>query len=265
MKRVLFFLIFTSALPAYSQDRYFAQTYTSDILAKNAVDLELWHTSRIGHAKQFYHGMDQRMELELGLGGNVQTAFYFNRFQKTEGNDSGIISIQSELGFSNEWKVKISKPTAKINIALYAELGIKGDEVEWEGKLILDRAFGKRNLVAFNLVGEVEQEIQKQNGNYRLVVSKTPIELDLGYLFYLHPDLGIGGEIKNTNGFAQGNWQHSVLFAGPTLNYRANRWFVIANYLPQWVNLRKTSFAPGNKVLDVHERVEGRIVVGFSL
>ena len=263
MKCFLFLLLYTGAFSAYSQDRYFAQTYTSDILSKGEVDLELWHTSRIGHENQFYHAMDQRMELEVGLGGKVQTAFYFNRFQETMGNDSGSLSIKTELGFSNEWKVKISKPAAKTNIALYGEIGIKGDEVELEGKLILDRAFGRKHLVAFNLVGEVEEEVQKRDGRYRLVVSKTPIELDLGYLFYVHPDLGFGAEIKNRNDINHG-WQNSVLYGGPTINYRSTKWFIIVNYLPQWANLLKTSFYPGNKVLDVHERTEARVVVGFS-
>lgn len=265
MKKLIVGLALLMSLCGYSQDRYFAHTYTSDILAKGAVDLELWHTSRIGHRVNFYHGMDQRMELEVGLGNKVQTAFYFNRFQETAGNDSGEINVKTELGFSNEWKVRISKLNAKTQVALYGEIGIKGDELEWEGKLIFDRSIGKKSLLAFNLVGEIEEEIQKKDGQYRLKVSKTPIELDLGYMFFVHPNFGIGYEIKNINGIVKGSWLNSVLYAGPTINYRADKWFVIVNYLPQIGNLHKTIFSPGNKVLDVHERMYGRIVIGFSL
>ena len=265
LKTFFSLILFMVSLSAHSQDRYFAQTYTADILPKGAIDIELWHTSRIGRVHQYYNAIDQRMEIEVGLGGKVQTAFYFNRFQETVSKDSGDISSKTELGFSNEWKVLISKSGAKINAALYAEIGLKGDEVEWEGKLILDRAIGKKNLLAFNLVAEVEQEIVQKDGRYRLTTSQTPINLLFGYLYYLQPGLGIGAEIKNTNGIVKGNWQHSILFAGPTINYRTNRWFFIVNVLPQLVNFRKSAFAPGNKVLDVHERFEGRIVLGFSL
>jgi len=59
-----------------AQDRFFARAYTTNVLPKDAVDFEFWHTSRFGHLDQFYHAQDQRMEIEVGLGNNWQTAFY---------------------------------------------------------------------------------------------------------------------------------------------------------------------------------------------
>jgi hypothetical protein len=135
------FLLFVCA--SQSQDRYFARTYTANVLGKGAVDLELWQTSRFGHDNQFFHAMDQRMELEVGLGKDLQTAFYFNHFQVSSGDSAGNIIHETETGFSNEWKWQINKPTQKINVALYGELGVKGDEFEFESKLIFDRTFGK--------------------------------------------------------------------------------------------------------------------------
>ena len=264
MKKIFFIILIFFCLTSPAQDRYFAQTYTSNVLAKGNVDIELWHTSRFGHSSGFYHGMNQRMEFEVGLGKKLQTAFYFNRFQEMQSDSAGDIETKNEIGFSNEWKYVLTKPTSKYGIALYAELGLKGDELEWEGKFIIDRGFGK-NLFAFNLVGEIEQEIEKQNGRYKFHISQTPVELDFGYMRYFHPDFGLGIELRNNNRIAKGNWEHSVLYLGPTLNYRADRWFVIANYLPQLINLKKTSFAPNNKVLDVRERNEARIIIGFSL
>src|SRR3982751_897852 len=93
----LLLLVFISK----SQDRYFARTYTANILQKGAVDLELWHTSRFGHSNEFFHAMDQRMELEVGLGYDLQTAFYFNHFQKSSSDSAGNIIHKTELGFSN--------------------------------------------------------------------------------------------------------------------------------------------------------------------
>ena len=76
MKRIIALaLILSAGIITQAQDRSFARTYTSNVLPKGAIDLEFWHTSRIGHKDQFFHAQDQRIELEFGLGKNVQTAF----------------------------------------------------------------------------------------------------------------------------------------------------------------------------------------------
>jgi hypothetical protein len=256
----LFFVAFTSLM---AQDRYFGRTYTTNILPKGNFDIELWHTSRFGHENQYFHAMDQRFEYEVGLGGNVQTAFYFNRFQKSASDSAGTINQSSEIGFSNEWKWRVSKPTSQLGIALYGELGIKGDEIEFETKLILDRSFGK-NLFAFNAVYELEAEAERENGENEFELDETPLEFDLAYLRNFSTSFGAGIEVVNHNDFVKGKWDNSVLYAGPTINYRGNNWFFIANYLPQLVNLHKTADFSKNKVLDEHERAEARIVVGFS-
>ncbi len=55
------------------------------------------------------------------------------------------------------------------------------------------------------------------------------------------------------------------MYAGPTLNFKGGKWFVIANYLPQFINVHKTIYSPGTKVLDENERAEARIILGISL
>lgn len=266
MRKCILFVVFLSfVFVSKAQDRYFARTYTANVLSKGGVDLELWHTSRFGHQNQFFHAMDQRMELEVGLGKNLQTAFYFNHFQKSYSDSLNVILHKTEIGFSNEWKWQINKPsTKKINIALYGELGVKGDEIELESKLILDKTFGK-NLVAFNLVYELEHEFERQNGKTKLALAKTPLEFDLGFIHFFKPELGIGMEVVNHNDIEKGRRNNSLLYSGPTINYRGDSWFVIANYLPQLVNLRKTTASPFNKDLNDHERAEVRILLGFSL
>lgn len=252
-------------LTAISQDRYFARTYNSNILPKGAIDLEFWHTSRLGHSGQFFHAQDQRMEIEMGIGGNVQTAFYFNRYQKRFSTSDNGTETSNEIGFSNEWKWKVSKPSAKTGIALYGEWGIKGgDELELETKIILDRWMGK-HLVAFNGVCEYEKEFEWEGGKLHSENWEMPVEFDFAYMYNLKPSLGIGFEIRNHNEIAKGEgWEHSVFFGGPTLNFRGNNWFIIANYLPQWGNIHKTDEAPFNKVLDEHERAEARVLLGIS-
>ena len=136
---------------------------------------------------------------------------------------------------------------------------------ELESRVILDKVIGK-HLFAFNAVHELEKEFRWENGKINSSGYEMPVELDLAYMYNLNKKLGIGFEIRNNNGIAKGEgWEYSALFGGPTFNFRSNRWFVIANYQPQWGNLHKTAIAPGNKVLDDRERPEARILIGISL
>ena len=266
MKKILTICAIVFTVSGKAQDRYFARTYTTNVLPSGGIDLEFWHTSRFGHKNQFYHAQDQRMEIEIGLGKNWQTAFYFNRYQQRFSETNQGTTTSNEIGFSNEWKWKASGPQRKLGVALYGEWGIKGgDELELETKLILDRNFGK-NLIAFNGVAEYEKEFEWENGRIESANWEAPVEFDLAWMYNVKPSFGIGLELRNHNEISKDDgWEHSVLFGGPTVNFRGSNWFVIVNYLPQWVNLHKTNTAPGNKVLDEHERAEARILIGISL
>ena len=247
-----------------AQDRYFARTYTSSILPRGSIDLELWHTSRMGHESQFYYGMDQRMEMEVGLGKYWQTALYFNHYSERKSTSADGTVVENEMGFSNEWKVRIANETkSRPSIALYGEWGVKGgDELELEGKVIADKSLGK-HLLALNLVGEKEYEWAWQNQK-TTIEGAINAEIDLGYLYNFSIPFGAGVEVVDRNRFEAGKWDYSVLSAGPTLNYRGDRWFVLLNVLPQWSNLHKTPVAPGKRDLMNNERVEARIIAGIS-
>lgn len=268
MKKIF---IITISLLAFTciqaQDRNFNRAYQSTVLPKGAIDLEFWHTSRMGHAGQFFHAQDQRMELEFGLGKNWQTAFYFNRYQKRFSTSQYGTTISNEIGFSNEWKVKLSDPVAnRLGVALYGEWGMKGgDELELETKLILDKVIGK-HVFAFNGVLEYEKEFEWEDGKIKSDGYAIPVEFDFAYMYNAGKKFGIGFECRNYNATAKGNgWEYSIVSAGPTLNFRNDRWFVIANYLPQLGNIHKTGIAPGSKVLDEKERSELRILLGITL
>ena len=258
---IISFLIMGSF--CYSQDRYFSRTYTSAILPKGNFDIELWHSSRFGHETEYFHAMDQRIEYEVGLGSNVQTAFYFNHFQKSVSDSNNVINQSVEIGFSNEWKFKITRPESKTVAAIYAELGIKGDELELESKFIVDRSFGK-NVVALNLVYELEGEAQRTKSSNRFQFGNNSIEFDAAFMHNCSSALGLGIEVVDHNDIVYKRWTNSILYAGPTLNYRNDKWFIVLNYLPQLINLYKTTASPKNKVLDEHERAEARIILGFS-
>ena len=266
MRKLLMSIICMTAISTFAQDRYFARTYNSNVLPKGAIDFELWHTSRFGHQGQFFHAQDQRMELEVGLGKNVQTAFYFNRYQERYSETADGTTTKNEVGFSNEWKWKLSGPNKKLGVALYGEWGFKGgDELELETKIILDKNIGK-SLFAFNGVVEYEKEFEWENNKVHSDNWAAPVEFNFAYMYNVNTAVGLGFEVLNRNTIVKKDgWQNSVFFGGPSFNYRGDRWFVIANYLPQWGNIHKTSFYPSSKVLDEMERAEVRILVGISL
>jgi hypothetical protein len=266
MKTIFTSCLFLLSIASFAQDRSFGYTYTSNVLPKGAIDLEFWHTSRLGHKDAFYNAQDQRLELEFGLGKNVQTAFYFNRFQQRVSTGTAGTEVSNEVGFSNEWKFKLSDPVAnKIGSALYAELGLKGgDELELETKLILDKIMGK-HLVAFNATAEFEKEFAWEDSKVTAEGLETPITLNLAYMYQFKPSFGLGLEVENRNDVAKGEgWENSIFYAGPSFRFSTGKWFAIFNYMPQLGNVKNVKEV-GRMVLDSHERHEIRVLLGISL
>ena len=153
IKRCLVFVVALSGIMVtQAQDRLFTYTYQSTVLNKGQRELESWNTIRTGR-EDFYVRYDNRTEYEIGLGSNLQTAFYLNFSSKTSTMmDDSIksLSTENEFGFSNEWKLKLLDPVAHpVGLALYAEVGIASNEFDLEGKLILDKKIGNLTI-AFN-------------------------------------------------------------------------------------------------------------------
>ena len=268
MKPIAISLMFLSfCLGGLAQDRSFARVYESNVLPHGAMELEYWNTLRSGR-DDFYNRIDQRLELELGLGHNVQTSFYLNF--KTEAayvpGADGIVKNHG-IGFSNEWKFKLSDPVAnKVGTALYAEAGFDGDEIELEGKLILDKKINN-HLLAFNLVDELEIEFDAEADEGVETETENNINLDFGYLYLAGKNRrnGIGLEISAYNRFAEGTWEYSAWFAGPTVHFSGDRWFINFNIMPQLFNAKDTADNEGSLELHDHEKVEARVLLSFTL
>lgn len=261
-----------------AQDRVFARTYQSNVLAKGSFDIEYWTTLRTGKVGKyspyaFGRHLDNRFELEFGLGNNVQTAFYFNtsnfKFALLDSNATEFpTQTKLETSFSNEWKIKLTDPVANaFGSALYFELTVGSDEYEIEGKFILDKQINK-DLFAFNLTGEYELETEVElvgNKAKRVTKWEAPVELNFAWMHFFSPTFGLGLEIRNHNEIVKDDgWEHSVLFAGPSLYFNQGKLWGVLNFLPQITNLHKTDSAPGNKVFDEHEEFETRLLIGYS-
>jgi len=274
IKASLIFIFIISSFSALSQDRYFARTYQSITLPKGVKDLEVWNTYSSGR-NYFYKRIDQRIEFEIGLTDKLQTAVYMNASHVSQGAhlnmNGGIadtsvsgISSGSEFSLSSEWKWRLSSPDANmLGFALYGEVTIGAHETELEGKIILDKRTEK-NIFALNFVAEQEWEAEVEHGVTE-VEEKFKFETDLAYMRMLKSNFGIGVELRNHNEFAESKWEHSALFGGPTLFFSGNKYFLILNILPQWANLHKTDETPSSLVLNQHEKIEIRLLLGFGL
>ena len=246
-----------------AQDRQFARTYQSTVLPKGAFDIEYWNTFRTGR-EYFYNRFDQRLEFEYGVTDKFQSAFYFNATHKAKGSTdtafSGIAK-ESEFSFAHELKWKLSDPSAdKLGFGLYAEYTIASNEIELEGKILLDKKTEK-NIFAFNLSGEYEMEYEVEKGETEMA-TEIKLENDIAYMHMFKPTFGLGIEIRNHNEIPRGEeWENSALFAGPTLFWSSGKHFVIFNVLPQWANLAGES-TPLD--LDGHEKIEIRLLIGFG-
>lgn len=275
MKKLFSILILATLTSAsLAQDRVFAYTYQTNVLNKGDFDLEFHNTlktGKVGANSPYVFGqyLKQRLEFEFGLGKKVQTAFYFNselfHFADTSSTE---INQELKVNFSNEWKWKLSDPVAnRIGFGLYGELEVGGSNVEFEGKILLDKKL-PNDLFAFNIVGkyEIEKEISRTDNITKAEwTHNSPVEFYFGYMHFFKPQFSLGIEAKNNNDITkEDGWINSVVFAGPALHVSIGKCFVLLTALPQIANLHKTDAAPGNMDYNDFEKLEVRLLAGYS-
>lgn len=274
MSRFVFHITVASTLflvvlhsPTLANERIFSYTYQTNVLAKGQREIEIWNTFH-WQREDFFRKLVHRIEYEIGIGGNIQTAFYLNLVNEAAfvPGTSPSIEKKIEAGFSNEWKFKFSDPLADaIGFAGYLELGILADELELEGKLIFDKQVGNTTH-ALNIVGEPEWETEVE-GNGTSTAFEFSLEVDYGFSYRLNDNWNLGIEAVNRNVFVKGTGlEHSTLFAGPVVAYRSAGWWATLTVLPQVYAFK---VQPGNsrKHLELlsRERLETRLLFSYEL
>lgn len=232
------------------------------MLNKGQRELEVWSTLRAGR-QDYYARIDNRTEFEIGLGKNLQTAFYLNLTSKTrtvELNAAKLLETENEISFSNEWKYKLLDPVAHpVGLALYIEYGIGSSEYELEGKLILDKKM-KDFTVAANAVYELElkpgfdgmeKEWEKE--------TKNEYYLALGYSFSPKFHLTMGNAFKNV--FEGGTLNHSALYSGLGMSGVQNNFWINFTILPQVASFKGEANSPLN--LNEFEKVQIRLLFSY--
>jgi len=249
-------ILFLAPGESSATDRLFAYTYQTPVLGKGDVELEPWLTYATGR-ETTYTLLENRMEFELGLGGGLQTSFYFN--YKTEAFEDplgGGIALDSKFdGISNEWKLQLSDPTADaLGFALYAEASLAPDETEIEGKLLFDKSVGSV-ILALNGVYEVGWE---QTGDGAEMEQK--IAALAAATVEVTPAFHVGLEAREENVVAEGDVEHAILAAGPSLSFRPDAAWIALTVLPQITDL-----ASGARNLDDGTKFEARLIFGIHI
>lgn len=256
--------LLASACPASASDRRFVFNHESSVLAPGEAELEPWTTVRAGR-KHHYAAFDQRLEFELGLLPNLQTSLYWNFSSVSESaldEASGQRARTSSSQFrslSSEWKYKFSDALADaFGFAAYLEGSYGPNEAELEGKLLFDKQLNGVLLVG-NLIGEQEWEFEGGETE-----SEQQLTLTLGAGLFLSPSWVIGVEgLFSTTLVDGGEVESSVIYAGPSLAYSADRYWFALGAAPQ-------VFAPKSQSGDAlelqhGERVWARALLGFRL
>ncbi|HJW30114.1 MAG TPA: hypothetical protein VJ508_12820 [Saprospiraceae bacterium] len=238
-----------------AQDRLFTYTYQSNVLNAGQQEIEVWNTMLSGKA-DYYRKLAHRLEFETGLGHKLQTAFYLNLDQSFNG--------PVDLGFSNEWKWKLTDPVANaVGLALYGELGIESGETELEGKILLDKQTG-RFLHAINLV--VEEEWGKITVGPKTETEKATIgDLHYALSFRINSGFNIGFESMLRNAWSSGNREFTTLFAGPCISLANENFWINATFLPQLSSLYSVDDTSNGLDLTHHTKNEIRIIFSFEL
>ncbi len=264
-KIFLLIIVITLSTGLFAQDRIFNYIYQSGVLGKDQKELEIWTTLRTGR-EDYYRRIDTRAEFEIGLGKRLQTAFYLNYSSKASGIMTDTVSTlerESDFSFSNEWKVKLSDPAADIvGSAIYGELTIGTAEFEAELKVILDKQIGLTTH-ALNITFEPEWEWGPEKGQIK-AEAEYKFEFDYGVGVMLGKGWTLGAEIRNPNVYVDDSWAHSALYAGPTVSFSRNDFWVNLTFMPQVIGLRGKT--PGQGLnLEEFERYQVRLLFMVGL
>jgi len=258
-----------ASAPAAADIRSFVYTQESRVLAPGESEIEPWTTFRAGRSR-YYSAIDGRLELEHGLAPHLQVALYWNFTSQTQDvaatDLSGQIQRQRQSEFSSaslELKYQLSDPTADLlGSALYFETTVGPNESELEGKLILDRAFGKW-LVAANAIAELELEPERSQDEGSEIETELWLTPTLAAAYMLPHGVSLGLELRAPIGVA-GEAESATLFGGPVLRWADQGYWTAIGVEPQLFAF--SGKTPGRRLdLTDRERLEVRLLAGFML
>jgi hypothetical protein len=204
---------------ASATERRFAFTYETTTAPKGSFEVEtttLWESGK---------GFDTflfRPEIEFGITDRFQLAFYLGDIEHAR--EAGANStIWAGSGIEAIYQLTDPNKSA-LGSALYFETILNDNDLELEGKILLQKNFG-RVILAWNGVVEAHWE-----DGYETRVGV--LEQTLGLSYQLNPGFSVGLEAKQEVAFD--DWsdsQGNAVFVGPNISYRKGSFFGAATCL----------------------------------
>jgi hypothetical protein len=250
----------TATSAASANERHFAFAYETATLPAGNAEFEPGLTTRLGRPDSFT-SLEYRFEFEVGVTDRLQLAIYANGDATAEGINGPGTMRTTHAGFTSsslEVKYRLLDPVADpIGLALYGEMTGGPDGFELESKVILDRRFG-RGLFAANLVYDHEWNLQP-NGS---VEDENEVILYLAGGYFVTDQLVVGLEAREHNIFTPMAFETATIYAGPSIAYASNHWWVALAVTPQIAAL--WGAAPNDiRTFHDHEALDARLVLGL--
>jgi hypothetical protein len=256
------FVTATLSPNAAASERHFGFGFESTVLNPGLAELQPWTTERAGRVN-YYSRLDARLGFQVGLFRNFQAALFWN-FSSINA-DIGIpgaaltsrLSTTEFQSVSAQFKYKLSDPTADaVGSALLLEGQAGPLLVGYEGRVIFDKQLGSL-LLAFNLIGAGTVRLEKQS------ISEVWFGATAAAGYFVTPNVVTSLEARNENAFS-GEFDHSVLYLGPTVSYVSTRFWLTLAVQPQVVAFKGAT--PGYHLdLTQDEYVQARLLLGFPL
>ena len=232
------------ACHAGASERRFAYNYETTTAPKGLIELEQWFTFKDYDDRQRY---EFRTEVEYGVTDRFQLGFYLSDWRFTD-NDSGKDRAEWRTA-GVEAIYSLTDPNKDaIGSALYGEVLLGPEKFALEGKLLLQKNFGRLALVT-NFVVEAEWEGDRLS---QLDEAVGVLEHTMGASWQVSPSFFVGAEALAEVELEE--WKDAgdvVVYAGPNLSFRRGHAFATATGLFQ---LSEVSGEPDAQV---------RLIVGF--
>ncbi len=282
----LIYLISTLTFaPLKAQNSLLSYTAQSNILPTNTHELGICYTNKNG-GNVYFNGNYTNVGFKMGLSKRfsigysliwASESFVANSISESDRQTrlyDASITDKSHAAFSVYAKMKILDNTVyPIGLAIENELILGANRYTFAPKLIIDKTFGD-NYFAFNAGAilqtqknvELTDKVLYNGAAPSIAQSNQPkFEVDMAYLHLLDKtNFGIGIETRMQSEETQeAGLKYLVLFGGPTVHVRNNKWCLNISAMPQIANLRKSWIAPDNLVLDAHQRMEIRAAMSF--
>jgi hypothetical protein len=226
---------------ARADEPLFGYVNTTDLLPKGKAQIEQWATAREGGGVGRYHVLEGRTEVDYGLASDLQLTGYFNlsrlnaRLSPAQALTVGATAVDGPArsrvdSVTGEAIWRVSSPyLSPVGLAVLADGTVGRDPPAFGLKAIAQKNLRDDTVVLaanVRLDSGLRETIPAQAGLPQDRRRVTRLEADLGASYRFRPNWSAAVELRARNRYAGGRLQDAAVYAGPSVHYGAERWFL---------------------------------------